>query len=165
MSLTKIVATFACAITLIVAFSSSNELQAQSSTRSGIASGVTGLPSVVTDFGAAQGAYAAPSAAPMVSAPAYSPAPVYSPAPAYAPPVSSGSGCGCSAAPAAAPMPQPAASPCAGGCGGGCSGGCGGGCGGPRACGNKDFGTLRRAPATGLRGGLFQRGRPCNGCN
>ena len=175
MSLTRIVATFAFVITLTVAFSSSSELQAQSGSRSvgdvvgGIAgSGSRSLPSVVTDFGGTQdtfGSYVAPQAE-------YSGAPVttqYSPAPISSGPVYSSapasSDCGCGApAPVAAPLPV--ASPCGGGCGGGCSGGgCGGGCPG-RACGNKDFGNLRRAQATGLRGGLFQRGRPCNGgCN
>lgn len=167
MSLTKIVATFAFVITLTVAFSSSSELQAQSGSRSvgDVVGGIAGsssrsLPSVVTDFGGTQetfGSYVAPQAeysgAPVTTQ--YSPAPM-STGPVYSQaPVSSGCGCG-----APVPAPQPVASPCGGGgCGGGCAG-CG------RACGNKDFGSLRRGAATGLRGGLFQRGRPCaGGCN
>ena len=59
MSLTKIVATFAFVITLTVAFSSSNEVQAQSGSRGGgIASGVAGSGSralpAVSDFGGGQ---------------------------------------------------------------------------------------------------------------
>ena len=183
MSLTKIVATFAFVITLTVAFSSPNEAQAQSGSRSvgdvvgDVVGGVAGsstrsAPSVVTDFGGTQetfGSYVAPtvgapveqfSGAPISSGPVYSSAPV-----------SSGCGCGAPApapvvysAPAPAPAPscgcsapalQPIASPCGGGCGGLGGGGCG--------CGGGHFGTLRRGPATG-RSGLFQRGRPC-GCN
>ena len=169
MSLTKIVATFAFVVTLTVAFSSSNQVQAQSGSRSvggsvggAAGSGSRSVPSVVTDFGGAQETYS--EGAPVASS---------------APVVSSGSDCGCSAAPLAVaspcgcsaaplvvaspcdcspvPAPQPVASPCGGGCGGGCPG---------QACGNRDFGNLRRGPALGARGRLFQRGRPCTGgCN
>lgn len=162
MSLTKIVATFAFAVMLVVAFSTSNEIQAQSGSRGGgIASGVAGsgsraLPSVVTNFGGPQQSYAAPQAqysgAPGGTQFSGGSSPVYSPA------VSSGTNCGCSGAPApisiaapapcgcSAPAPLPVASPCGG-------------------CGNSHFGNLRRGPATGIRGGLFQRARPCSGCN
>lgn len=184
MSLTKIVATFAFAIMLSVAFSSSSEVQAQSSSRSGggIASGVAGsgsraLPSVVTDFGGTQEAF---SGTQQTYIPPQAGVPVETQF-SGSPVVSSGSDCGCSAAPApvsfaapapvsfAAPAPvaapcgcsapAPAPSPCGGGCGSGCRGG--GGCG----CGNSNFGTLRRGQPTGIRGGFFQRGRPCSGCN
>ena len=192
MSLTKIVATFAFAIMLSVAFSSSSEVQAQSSSRSGggIASGVAGsgsraLPSVVTDFGGTQEAF---SGTQQTYIPPQAGVPVETQF-SGSPVVSSGSDCGCSAAPApvsfaapapvsfaapapvsfaapapvAAPVaapcgcsaPAPAPSPCGGGCGSGCRGG----------CGNSNFGTLRRGQPTGIRGGLFQRGRPCSGCN